>query len=531
MGERKRRLLKFKAEGSAQIRSACWPLFLLALLNCSDPASHLSCRTEDDCRSGEICRFMRCQAPQQCQRNSDCGPTDVCLNSICSPRQCENDSTCGDDRLCILGWCQSAVPGVCQTDSDCLFGECDQTRGQCLLPRSCDATPCDNPSRALDESCDGTACNSACRESADCPVTEMCDQETQRCIERDCDSDQDCQVVEDCDDGRCEPGCRLNSPTCQPGQCDPDTRECLTNRCLRHPDCVDGYCEVILEQEQPKRRCTTGERPRTFQLCTDDQSCPSGACLESGFCFWPCSSGSDCPSGLCALDAWSVGQATYSLRTCIAQDLSCQNDIECAVGRTCLPSVADQRTRLTCQPTPPGRNPGSRCQNHSDCQSQVCLDATCWGPCVPDTEGHCGIGHVCYENVHYLVAQANDANGPYLGFSGCLPNFGSDSDCESRSCIDDEVCVLKPDSQRAGWTTRCQRAIGDRGAGAGCQHDIECRSRWCSAEGFCVEPCDLMNPDENCLEGTVCQIVLLPLWRSENENVLEDAASICAPRP
>ena len=530
MGVKKRHHPNRPIKRWIRVRCTHWMWLMLALINCSDPASDQACRTEDDCRPGEVCRFDRCLTPQRCERNIDCISTEICHQSICSPYQCDANSICGQDRTCILGWCQSIPAGECQTDNDCPLGPCDQRRGLCLLTPPCDSTLCGDMGAVPDASCDGTDCIIACGPSDDCPMSMVCDVQAGYCIHRDCDAHADCQINEYCDDGRCRDGCRLDTPNCQPGVCDPDSRECRSIDCSRHTDCDDGYCELSV-QEQPKRQCRMGERPQDYQPCNEDQACSSGACLESGFCFWPCLADSDCPSGLCALDDWTVEQVTYTVRSCIGQDGLCQNDIECPVGRSCLPNIAQQMTRLTCQQTPPGRSPGSLCQDDADCQSQVCLETTCWGPCVPDANGHCGLGQVCYENVHYRVSQANDAIGPYVGFSGCLPNFGSDSECESRPCVDDEVCVLRPDSQRAGWTARCRRAVGDRGPGANCEQDIECRSRWCSDQGFCVEPCDLMNLDENCLEGTVCQSVLLPLWKTENDNALEDATSICAPGP
>ena len=125
----------------------------------------------------------------------------------------------------------------------------------------------------------------------------------------------------------------------------------------------------------------------------------------------------------------------------------------------------------------------------------------------------CPVGERCYPDELYLVDDRNTSpldDDLFIGVSGCAPTRGSGDSCPDPICIDDEVCVPRPDGSRTAFRGECRRPLGPGLAGAVCEMDRECRSGWCL--GVCLTHCRPNGGGQPCVAGTQCTEISLPLW-------------------
>jgi hypothetical protein len=496
--------------------------------NCSDPSTTQSCQTEQDCRFGEICRDNRCLVPFACDTNGNCPATEVCASGICQPQQCDDHDMCGDDRICLSRFCHERPAGFCAQDIDCVSGQCDLMHSTCTIEPPCSGDACLPDATQANEICDMGLCQTACQDGG-CALPYHCDPTTRQCAPMACDTDGTCPSNMYCKTGQCQMGCRLSPDTCAQGRCDATSHECVLESCNHHRDCQGGTCRIQWLDNRVEHRCSDESPPVSNVPCTRDEHCISGACTTNQFCYWPCRDQDDCRDGQCRIATWSIDGQSVDILSCESDHRVCANDIDCPSGQSCLPLVQADQTLLKCRPSPPGRSAGAPCGQDEECQSTKCTEGYCWGPCEIGHLQHCGGGRRCYPDIYYLPAQAMDAVVPYIGFAGCLPHQGSGTECSSLSCQDDDICLLRPDHTRSNWTFRCFTPRGAQTGGTVCQHNLACRSAWCGPSGYCIEPCSDMGGQEMCMDGSLCENVLLELWSEEGEAVLSAQTTLCVP--
>jgi peptidoglycan-associated lipoprotein len=76
------------------------------------------CGRDTDCKSGFVCRSLKCVPRPECEQNSDCAAGKACQAGTCvtiapPPPECTNDAACGAGKACQAGRCVTAAPLAC----------------------------------------------------------------------------------------------------------------------------------------------------------------------------------------------------------------------------------------------------------------------------------------------------------------------------------------------------------------------------------------------------------------------------------
>jgi len=104
-----------------------------------------SCKTDSDCKTGEICNDEKCykiDPSTKCKSDGDCGNNQVCDSGKCvtkpSQTQCTKDGDCGNGMICDNGKCVTKPSQKqCTKDGDCGNGMiCDIKSGKCVTKPS-----------------------------------------------------------------------------------------------------------------------------------------------------------------------------------------------------------------------------------------------------------------------------------------------------------------------------------------------------------------------------------------------------------
>jgi peptidoglycan-associated lipoprotein len=86
----------------------------------------VECGQTSDCEAGEQCKDHACVAAAQCTRDDQCPVGKACLGGVC--KSCASDAECGVGGRCEAGACTRATPCTkdeeCADDEDCVNGYC-----------------------------------------------------------------------------------------------------------------------------------------------------------------------------------------------------------------------------------------------------------------------------------------------------------------------------------------------------------------------------------------------------------------------
>ena len=76
----------------------------------------VECNSDHDCTGGRVCQGGKCTA---CIADSDCGADGHCVTGACKKKTCAKDEDCADDEDCVGGICKKAVAQTNPADVTC----------------------------------------------------------------------------------------------------------------------------------------------------------------------------------------------------------------------------------------------------------------------------------------------------------------------------------------------------------------------------------------------------------------------------
>ncbi|MEZ4471565.1 MAG: hypothetical protein R3F60_12340 [bacterium] len=495
-----------------------------------DPATH-TCRCGDDaaCPADQYCDGT-CQPG--CRVNA-CPQGQICdvETRACRPpgQRCDRDLDCPAAEYCAAGGC---APGC--REGGCDDGQiCDPANRLCLCAVDAGCPP--------GNFCDAGTCTPGCSgDGAGC-ASGRCDVASHRCH---CNGDGQCVAGDYCGaDGLCQAGCRLNPDDCQVGRCDPASHQCEAGACARDADCPnDQACLLVVVEGAPVLRCGPAlANGRAEAPCQRDVQCASRLCTNAGHCFSACERDADCPSRVCATIRITVDQGDpVEFQSCAPPDLPCAADVDCPADRACAPTDDDPaqpaRPLMRCVPRGMDLAGGAPCMAGNACASGVCLEGACWQPCAVGVAGHCPAGQGCYPNQFHFIDDRGTPNQPaddrYWGMAACIPSQGSDAPCPDGRCAAGEACTLRQNNDRTAYDQICRTPAGAAGGGGICRVDADCQSGLCFNNGICLGLCNPQNPAGQCVAGTACAAVTIPVQDRDPNNPaddLTDEISACFP--
>lgn len=359
-----------------------------------------ACKSNADCRDGELCAAGECHA-HPCSAARPCAPPLSCMGGECLPpgpsTRCRSDADCPALRLCASGNC------VCKTPLRDCSGTCVDVRtstAHCgICGNSCGAGSC------TDGTCSGKP---VCSRDADCSSDK-------RCLGGQCV----------CPSGRTKCGdvcvdlagdaknCGACGKLCAAGEA------CTFGTCIPKPACAkDGDCTG-------GRFCTAGTC-----ACPADQMLCGGICrtvasdgAHCGGCFLPCSPTQICADGRCVASGkcTDAGECA-TLESCTAGFCTCPAPATDCGAAGCVDARSDPANCGAC---------GAKCGAGAHCADTVCIGvAAC-----PDGTG-CEAPRGCSGGVCVCPAGTTDCG------SACADLLSDEGHCGAcgRTCSEGFVC-------------------------------------------------------------------------------------------
>jgi hypothetical protein len=301
--------------------------------------------------------------------------------------------SCGDHAFLVDGVCQGVQPvgGACQRGGQCdtqtcLLEDDGFPDGYCSVPSCNDLRPCTTGSHCIYSTkrknsiclafCSGTSecrdgyvcqplyqgdisvCSPACGQADNCPDQTYCDQDSGKCLLRECDPKQS----SDCGDGRI---------------CFPDPRNITTlgGLCLSTCDPSDSQCggedvcQPLPEDPQHKGICAP-------PVCTETSDCQVGSVCKDSACQPParCDDKGQCGDDTTACVGGPGGQCM----TKCADDGACTSIHS---GLVCAKDVVDDAVCL-----PLGSFPGSACRTDRNSQCDGIMAGNMTTPMVCEND-------------------------------------------------------------------------------------------------------------------------------------------------
>ncbi|MFT3713200.1 MAG: hypothetical protein QM817_36560 [Archangium sp.] len=336
------------------------------------------CTCTSDCMGDAVCLteetsgFPQGLCATSCINGVPCGAGFVCSNSAVCVSSCETDADCRGGAFCVAGRCNP----FCDSDDDCLSGNCNRYIGNCLVAGE---TP---QGLGLDAACTvGSQCRSnLCLENH---CTTPCSVEKQNC------PDEGVCIKLAGDVGRCH-------ARCVPGStCPTADRRCVSLFAGLPTACIPTSTTGCLGP---------APSPNGGENCGCDNDCDQGSrCLPertsglpNGLCVTPCTTDAECPSThmcfgsgcmkRCLVDdACPVGRLC-GFGACLPW---CVTNAECASG-----SCDTYRGRCNAPLSAPGEL-GATCTSGAGCKSELCDTSKPGGSCY----SYCSIERgVCPDN-------------------------------------------------------------------------------------------------------------------------------------
>ncbi|KAF2352424.1 EGF-like domain, partial [Trinorchestia longiramus] len=498
--------------------------------------------------------MQACVKTVGCSVNSDCLPTEQCLNGKCR-NPCSFGRPCPPSFTCTP---QNHFP-----QCTCLEGVAN------LVQKTCDVPACQVSEDCPENlACYQGRCTNVCELVKPCGTRALCEMINRSpicscpksltgdpyiaCKEFDkprCQNDLECDADEGCFGGDCKNLCTHMNICAANANCRINSAGI---RKSAYCECKAGFdgdpytlCSTTVE---PKFKCTTDAQ------CSEDLHCVSGTCIN------PCDSNDSCrKSGalcrvmkhraMCYCPPGLTGDPTsHCTDTECTTDNGCTVDSICISGRCenacsinnkCVTNALchsdNHASQCVCQPGFTGdaykECYSIQCVIDSDCaDSLVCSNNKCVNPCK--TENPCGRTQVCDVINHRILCTCE--NGFILNNdNNCEPKPGkqlsacvADSDCTNElACMFDEcknmcdekpcginaTCRMKHRGSDAMMICECEKGyVGDpfdecvllSRVPSGCSSDIDCPWTESCTNGRCSDPC----AENACGERATCQV-------------------------
>lgn len=266
-----------------------------------------------------------------------------------------------------------------------------------------------------------------------------------------CTNPSQCGPDETCDNNKCVP---LNQKG-YGGTC-VIAKDCISGLCLQYGD--DNFCSQGCDTEP----CPNGDQclPVTGGGDITKACLPNSANQMTKELGEPCINSMDCKSNIC-VNVPGMGYLCSQQCDLNAQD--CPSGYACvqsSIGGLCVPDEDEPPP----PPPPDKKKLGETCQNHSDCESELCIGGA--------------TGSICSQ--------------------WC--------DLEKDDCPDGYICKSAGNDKGACDVDTSQQQPPPAGAlGATCESHDDCDSGMCASDSegnkFCTELCD---PNQGCATGYDC---------------------------
>lgn len=424
-------------------------LLVSACAGGDEPAD--GCSVPTDCPYGQLCTDGACQEVRNtCDLNAQCPADQACVNGACAAQACGGPGECGAGRTCEGGRCVAPAATGCQSDADCLGGNCDPLTGRCILDTG-----------------DG------CGDAGVCPAGSSC--QAGQCVPdgggASCDDDSGCADEQYCADGACAAGCRTAPDNCGDGQtCDAEARTCGEGE-----DPCARPCPAGSECDPENGQCWAIE-------CADDETCPNGSWCDSGACAVGCKT----RPGDCGLDQ-VCDEAT---RTCrCATSLGCEADQYCDTGSgQCLEGCRVAGSAPGVQDLCPGESSCNAMTRRCACAADAqCPDAQYCDAAAGECRNGCRLQpDSCADGM--CNAQTRQCEGGGMVDPGDGDGEVGDRCVRAGDCVAGAICSYV--RRDGAFVAECIREFGERDPMVGCHRNDDCKTLICAdTERFCVAPC------------------------------------------
>lgn len=264
--------------------------------------------------------------------------------------------------------------------------------------------------------------------------------------------------------------------------------------CLADADCSGSDVCYLRETATNLEPVCRGANPgggTLGQVCSANSNCANNFCLPTRFtdvCSVPCANDGDC--GVAGYECGTVdvdlaGGGTDSVSMCVPKaPPACATESDCGAGLDCAIIENTTQTGLesVCVPATGGTATGTACSDDSTCQSLVCLNGFCAGPCTDQAQ--CSTGQLCGSET--ITKGASSGN-----FDVCA-TLGDQACTSSDDCLDGvRVCGQLRDVGGV-QTGYCRLPnVGKSQLGEACLVGNDCREGICfSFASECTVVCD-----------------------------------------
>ncbi len=480
------------------------------------------CKTDEDCKGGEMCLPDTKQCVKICYRDSDCFNGQSCVKGACVTPSADGDAA--EDEYPEYEW----EPPVDNADDwiwdnndqidDVLSddpAERDEQTAQCLSNGDC----------PLEQICVNRVCAPGCASARDCGTAKKCNTAyppNGLCVE--CLADGDCGPGKACLNNACAFVCVSNADCAGAPNgkyCEPSSRVCV--QCLDDSACSQGY--ICFENKcvggcKGDRDCASdmkcdpsfGAHGNCFE-CVTNNHCPVGKVCSNHSCV------TDCSAVTCNAPTPYCLPATGACVQCLS-DENCPRGYVCS-GNNCAAGCkqnADCPTGKYCDAAANGgQGKCVECLETSQCPSdKKCLNNVCQSSSGCSTDPECGAGYYCHPKTAQCVQLPADYCDPNISnscnyYSGCDPLTRT---CIS-SCMGLPICLF--DQNRIwcvdGLCYGCENDAQCVGTACNkfdqmcvvCQSDADCSpsSYHCKTDsGNCYQCLD----DSHCSNGKICDV-------------------------
>ncbi|MCA9575975.1 MAG: hypothetical protein R3B40_26260 [Polyangiales bacterium] len=423
-----------------------------------------------------------CTLDSQCDMGSHC-------DSVCIPN-IPDGGVCDEDSDCVAGHCQNGyccASGVCcSTAANCPASfrspsACGNTT-TCQGTRSdatCTMSQCGTVAGVPDDSgCNTSSVSSNCGTYPSVTCNGAVDQTAPVCATS-CTVDGDCDANAHCDNGQCLLDV-ANGEVCD------ENSDCTSSHCMNGFCCASGdCCATPTNCPASYRSAATCTTQSTCQGTRTDATCSNNQCGTTA----PIDDDRGCTAGSMALDCdlnppqYCTGTETQVPPVCAA---ACTQDSEC---------IASAHCDTTCVADLPN---GSSCDEDSDCIAGHCANGFCCatGDCC-STAANCPASYstapVCNTAA---TCQGTRSNATCSASNQCGTISGVEDDSACDNLVVANTCGFFPSVTCNGQPVQAPPTCS-----TGCTTDADCDANAHCDGGLCLPD---LTDGNSCDEASDC---------------------------